>query len=197
MKIAVLDTPSISVKISETLCNNQHEAIHALKMTAARHETIREYLLNAPAPFSLYDAGSHMAYRFTVSDTGITLNDCFESEQAPDADTLFIVEDGFCHSAHAIEINDIPDPLGLVWKKAAIAKSAKRCGCCACGAIFSGADIKKVIKGVRGQEDFALCPECGMNEVIAEDEGVHITEDNLWRWHMALDDCYPLPEAVR
>lgn len=197
MKTTILDTPACSIEIAETVFNHNPKAIQALKEIAARHETVRECLLTASSAFTLYDAGSQTVYQFTVADAGITLANCFGSTQPPDADTLFIVEDGFCHSAHAIEINHIPDPFGLVWKKAAIAKAAKRCGCCSCGAIFSGADIKKVIKGVRGQEDFALCPECGMNEVIAEDEGVHVTEDNLWRWHMALDDCYPLPEDVK
>lgn len=196
MRTTILDTPACSIEITETVLSHKAEAIQTLKEIAARHETIRDHLLASDVPFVLYDAGSRTVYQFSVSETGVTLDDCFESLQTPIADTLFIVEDGFCHSAHAIEINNIPDPFDLVWKKADIAKTAKRCGCCRCGAIFSGADIKKVIKGVRGQDDFVLCPECGINEVIAEDDGVHITEDNLWRWHMAMDDCYPLPETT-
>lgn len=58
------------------------------------------------------------------------------------------------------------------------------CGCCYCGAIFAPAEVREWITEGSGAKT-ALCPQCGIDAVLASDTGFPITAAFLARMHAA------------
>ena len=52
---------------------------------------------------------------------------------------------------------------------------AKRCGCFHCNEIFTPIEIKKWVDN----DQTAICPKCGIDSVIPENDEIQITNDLL------------------
>ena len=58
-----------------------------------------------------------------------------------------------------------------------ILSSHQKCGCFYCGRLFDAGEIKDW--SFDFPEDTALCPYCGIDSVVGETEGMHVTEEFL------------------
>lgn len=52
----------------------------------------------------------------------------------------------------------------------------KKCGCFYCLTIFNPKEISEWVKDIRGT---AVCPYCGVDAIIGESSGYHITKEFL------------------
>lgn len=104
--------------------------------------------------------------------------------EIPASADVLVVEEGFCHTGDAMEATEgIENPDPYIESNFSIVKKVKRCGCVQCGHIFSGDIVKDRITDFPGDSNgTAVCPYCGGLAVIAEQDGIEITENNLWRW---------------
>lgn len=156
-----------------------------------RHPSLKEALMSNGTQI-VYDANNQIRYTLHISDTSV------EGCQTPDAaipedgDAL-ILEDGFCRHGDALErTKDLQVPDNLYDDNFRESKRSKLCGCAQCGSIFSGDMVKDMISSHGGRDGMAICPICNSNTVVAEESGVEITDDNLWRWNQHTFGEYPM-----
>ena len=130
-----------------------------------------------------------------VTDSTITVVEHLFMAETPTGPTDIVFEEGFCHSGDAMELTkDLPIPDLLFENNYKIAKHSDKCGCAACGAIYSGDKVVDYTRAGAGDTvGTAFCPVCGAMAVVAETEHVKVNENNLWRWFRHLygpDDMY-------
>lgn len=68
----------------------------------------------------------------------------------------------------------------LSWDNLERLKKAKKCGCYYCCRVFEPAEIREFCS-----DTTAICPYCGVDSVVGDNEGVPITEDFLRAGHFA------------
>ena len=65
------------------------------------------------------------------------------------------------------------------WKHKAQILASKQCGCFYCRQLFSPGEIE----GWLEREGTAICPRCGIDSVLPEKPGVHLTAELLEEMH--------------
>lgn len=148
-----------------------------------RHPSLIE-AVSSEAAVKVYDAGDQKEYELILSGDVVEVRNSGTVIDYPSSADVYILEDGFCHRGDALErTKKLPIPDSYYDDNYRESKRSHRCGCVNCGSIFSGEEITDMVGSSGGRDGMTFCPICGSNTVLAEDSGLEITDDNLWRWN--------------
>lgn len=148
-----------------------------------RHPSLQD-ALRGGSTITVYDADAGIEYELQAKDGTVTIIRQIATDEVPVSADALIVEDGFCRHGDALErTKDLQVPDSLYDDNYRECKRSRICGCVQCGSIFPGSAVENMSGSAGGRDGMAFCPFCGSNTVIAEDSGVEINGDNLWRWN--------------
>ena len=169
-------------KIQKNLTGDD-AAVEMLSKRIEKHESLQT-ALKSQNEVTVYDSDTNTMYTLDIDNDNITIAKIEKSTDKPKSADALVLEDNFCHHGDALErTKDLVVPDSLYHDNFRESKRSKRCGCAQCGAIFDGSDVKDMAASMGGRDGMSFCPYCGSNTVVAEDSGVEINDDNLWRWY--------------
>lgn len=148
-----------------------------------RFESLRDLLFKQRSTI-VHDEDEGVQYEIESADVVLRIVRITRTNELPTSPLAVILSDGFCRHGDALERTaGLPVPDSLYDDNFRESKRSHRCGCAQCGAIFDGIAVTEMSSSPGGRDGMAFCPVCGSNTVIAEDSGVEVNDDNLWRWH--------------
>lgn len=166
--------------------------LEKLEREFGRHAAFREALRDNDS-IELYDADENYLYRAEKADNLITVIFQAKTDEAPTSPSSIILDGGFCHHGDVMKRTfTLPVPDAFYDDNYRESRMSAHCGCSNCGSIFSGNEVTEMSSSPGGRDGMAFCPICGSNTVIAEECGVTINDDNLWRWHQHTFGTMPM-----
>jgi len=154
-----------------------------LTRSIKRFESLR-CLLTEQAYTIVHYEDEGVQYEVESIDGALRISRIMKADELPTSPYALIISGDFCRHGDAIErTKNLPVPDSLYDDNFRESKRSRRCGCAQCGAIFCGEEVQDMSSSPGGRDGMAFCPICGSNTVIAEDSGVEVNDDNLWRWH--------------